>query len=508
MLTTLKRSLLATALLGAMVLTLPAYAGGTIKIAREADSTTFDPIISQQNPDCWIFPNIFASLVRATPDATKVVPNLAESWTTSADGLTYTFKLRAGLKFSDGTPIKASDVKFSILRARDTKESAWASLYSGIADITAPDDTTAVFTLKAPSAVFLANIAMFAAGIIPEAAMTKMGAEAFAQMPVVSGAYKLEEWKHGESVILTKNPYFWNAAKVNLDRIEWLLIPNDNSRILKLQGGEVDAAIIIPFNRVADLQKDPKLKVHLDPSTREDHMVANFAHKPLDNKDVRQAIYQALDRKAIVDAVTFGIGEVANSFISKGALFYNAAQKDYPYDPEASKKLLAKAGVKLPLKLDLLIFAGDSAHEQTAVLMKDQLGKVGIEINVVKQEAGQAFDTTSAGNYDLALNYWTNDIIDPDEKTAFSVYGDDVTKSYYTNYKNEEVTKLVDASRTELDEAKRQAIYYKIQQTVKDDIHWFDLYYSPYRNVSAAYVKNFTQNPLGGWSLEETTIEK
>ena len=509
--TTTKRVLLATALFGALGGILPAAkasAGGVIKIAREQDSTTFDPIISQQNPDCWIFPNIFASLVRATPDATKVVPNLAESWTVSQDGKTYTFKLRPGLKFSDGSPIKASDVKFSILRARDTKESAWTSLYTGIADIAAPDDTTAIFTLKAPSAVFLANIAMFAAGILPEAAVTKMGEEAFAQMPVVSGAYSLQEWKHGDKVVLAKNPYFWNAAHVNLDRIEWILIPNDNSRILKLQGGEVDAAIIVPFNRVADLQKDPKLKVHLDPSTREDHMVANFAHKPLDNKDVRQAIYQAIDRKAIVEAVTFGIGEVANSFISKGALFYNADQKDYPHDPEASKALLAKAGVKLPLKLDLLIFAGDSAHEQTAVLMKDQLAKVGIELNVVKQESGQAFDTMTAGNYDLALNYWTNDIIDPDEKTAFTVYGDDVTKSYYTNYKNPEVTKLVDDSRVELDEGKRKQIYYRIQQLAKNDIHWFDLYYSPYRNVSAAYVKNFTQNPLGGWSLEETTLEK
>jgi peptide/nickel transport system substrate-binding protein len=300
----------------------PASAAGTLLIAREADSTTFDPIATQQNPDCWIYPNIFAGLVKANVEGTTIEPNLAESWTSSPDGLTYTFKLRPGLKFSDGSPLKASDVRFSILRARDTKESAWNSLYTGIADVVPKDDTTVVFTLKAPSAVFLANIAMFAAVVLPEAALTKMGEEAFAQKPVVSGAFVVDEWKHGDRVILKKNPNYWNAGHVSLDRVEWIIVANDNTRILKLQAKEVDAAIILPFNRVAELQKTPGLTVHLDASTREDFLIMNEGRKPFDNVDVRKAINMALDRKAIVEAVTFGIGEVANSFISKGALYY------------------------------------------------------------------------------------------------------------------------------------------------------------------------------------------
>ena len=337
--------------------------------------------------------------------------------------------------------------------------------------------------------------------------MTKVGEEAFAQKPVVSGAFAVDEWKHGDRVVLTKNPHYWNASHVSLDRIEWIIVANDNTRILKLQAKEVDAAILMPFNRVAELQKTSGLSVHLDPSTREDFLVMNEAHKPFDNMDVRKAINMAIDRKAIVDTVTFGIGEVANSYIPKGALYYNAANKDYAYDPEAAKALMKKAGVN-SLKAGLLVTAGDSSNEQMAVLMKDQLARIGIDLTVTKKEQGQAFDTLTQGDYDLSIQYWTNDIIDPDEKTAFSMYGDDTNKSFYTGYKNPEVTKLIDQSRVELDAAKRGEIYDRIQQIVRDEAEWVDLYYSPYRNATASYVKHFTQNPLGGFTLEDTTIEK
>jgi peptide/nickel transport system substrate-binding protein len=160
------------------------------------------------------------------------------------------------------------------------------------------------------------------------------------------------------------------------------------------------------------------------------------------------------------------------------------------------------------LSLKLLISSGDVTHEQLAVLLQSQLAQVGVTANIEKQEVGQAWETEISGDYDLSVNYWTNDIIDPDEKTSFSLYGDPDNLSYHTRYKNPEVTKLIDEGRAELDPEKRKAIYYKIQAIVKDDVHWIDLYYSPYRNASQIYVKNFTQNPLGRFTLEDTEIVK
>src|SRR5690606_33777423 len=125
----------------------------------------------------------------------------------------------------------------------------------------------------------------------------------------------------------------------------------------------------------------------------------------------------ALDRQAIVDTVTFGYGKVANSFVPAGAMFYNADNPDYAYDPEKAKALLAEAGVE-DLSLDFLLTAGDSLHDQIGVIVKDQLAAVGIEVNLVKQEEGQQWESTVAGDYDISVNYWTNDIIDPDQKAT------------------------------------------------------------------------------------------
>lgn len=480
-------------------------AAGTLKIGRHQDSTTLDPILTIQNADIWVMNNMNALLVRVNRDATDVEPDLAESWEISPDGLTYTFHLRDGLMFSDGTPLKASDAKYSLERLRDTEGSIMAGMFSVMKSVEAPDDRTVVITLNQPSAPFLAGMAMFSAAIVPEAAASAAG-EDFGNSPVGAGAFMLDEWRRGEYLRLRKNPHYWEADRVQLDGVEWIYIPNDNTRILKLQAGEVDAVVFVPFNRVAELEADPNINVHLDASSREDHMLINHANEPLGDVRVRQALYHAIDRQAIVDAVTFGYGKVANSFLPAGAMFYNPENPDYAFDAEKAKALLGEAGID-GLSLDLLLTAGDSIHDQIGVIVKDQLGKVGVDVNLVKQEEGQQWESTVAGEYDISVNYWTNDIIDPDQKATFCVYGDDENKSYYTNYRNPKVTELVEQGRVELDRAKRQAIYADIQRIAKEDVHWIDLYYSPFRNASRSNVQGFFQNPMGRFMLEDTTMQ-
>ncbi|HXV25923.1 MAG TPA: ABC transporter substrate-binding protein [Alphaproteobacteria bacterium] len=482
-----------------------ASAQGVLKIARHQDSTTLDPIFTIQNADIWVMNNMNSLLVRVNREGTDVEPDLAERWEISPDGLTYTFHLREGLKFGDETPLTSSDAKFSLERLRDKEGSVMAGMFSVIKSIDAPDDRTVVITLNQPSAPFLASLAMFSAAVLPEKAVTAAGEE-FGNNPVGAGAFMLEEWRRGEVLRLKKNPNYWEADRVKLDGVEWLFIPNDNTRVLKLQAGEVDAIIFIPFNRVTELQGNPDLQVHLDPSSREDHALINHDHEPLNDIRVRQALYHAIDRQAIVDAVTFGHGKVANSFVPAGAMFYNANNPDYPYDPEKAKALLKEAGVDA-LGLKFLLTAGDSVHDQIGVIVKDQLAKVGVEVEIVKQEEGQQWESTVAGEYDISVNYWTNDIIDPDQKATFCVYGDDENRSYYTGYKNPEVTKLVEQGRVELDRSKREQIYHRIQETAKGDAHWIDLYYSPFRNASRKNVQNFFQNPMGRFMLEDTTIQ-
>jgi peptide/nickel transport system substrate-binding protein len=477
-----------------------ASAGGVLTIGKDQDSTTFDPIKSAQNADFWVFANMYDVLVRVDRSGTKLEPGLAEKWTISPDGLVYTFTLRDA-KFSDGSPITAKDAAFTLTRIRDDKGSLWSDSYKNIASAEAKDDRTLVVTLKAKSAPFLSQLAMPGISIVSEKAVTAKG-DSYAEEPVSSGAFALKQWSRGDRVVLEKNPHFWEADRVKLDGVEWIIIADDNTRMLKVQAGELDAAIFVPFSRVAELKKDPNLTVHLDPSTREDHLLINHSHEPMGKKEVREALDYAIDKKGIIDTVIFGLGEVANSYIPKGALYYNADNPVRPYDPDKAKALLEAAGVK-NLTLTYIVNAGNEVDEQIAVLLQQQLAKVGVTATIQKVDPGQSWNILVDGGYDISVNYWTNDILDPDQKTTF-VLGHDSNNNYMTRYSNPKVKALVEAARTELDEGKRAAMYKEIQEIAKADVNWIDLYYSPYRNVSRKNIENFYQNPLGRLFLEDT----
>jgi peptide/nickel transport system substrate-binding protein len=481
-----------------------ASAAGVLRIGTNEDSTTFDPIKTIQNVDIWVMNNMHALLVRANREANEIIPDLAESWEVSDDGLQYTFHLREA-EFSDGSQVTAQDAVFSLTRLRDDPESVQSAIYQIMTDVSAPDDRTVVITLSKPSTPFLATLAMFSAAIVPEQAVTDLG-EQFGTDPVGAGAFRLNEWRRGEVIKLERNEHYWEEGLPKLDGVEWQVVPDDNTRILKVQAGELDAAIFIPFNRIPEFESDPNINVHLDPSTREDHLLLNHENEWLANKNVRKALNLAVDVQSIVDTVTFGYGTPANSYIPAGALYYNPDNPNYPYDPDKAKALLEAEGAT-DMSLNIIVGAGDEVEEQIGVLLKDQFGKVGVDLEIRKVDSGQIWDMYVAGDYDTSIAYWTNDIIDPDQKSTFSL-GMDENLNYYTRYANQEVADLVAQGRVEIDPEKRREIYYKIQAIAKDDVHWIDLYYSPFRNISRANVQDFFQNPLGRFMLETTTIEQ
>jgi peptide/nickel transport system substrate-binding protein len=380
-----------------------------------------------------------------------------------------------------------------------------SAMYQIIADISAPDDRTVVVELSKPSAPFLATLAMFAAAILPERAVSELGGE-FGTKPVGAGAFRLKEWRRGEVVKLERNEHYWEEGLPKLDGVEWHVVADDNTRILKVQAGELDAALSIPFNRVADLDADPNINAHLDPSTREDHLLLNHENKWLANKNVRKALNMAIDVESIVDAVTFGYGAPANSYIPAGALYYNPDNPTYSYDPVKARAMLEAEGAT-NVTLNVIVDAGNDVEEQIGIMLKDQLGKIGVDLEIRKVDPGQTWDMYVAGDYDTAISYWTNDIIDPDQKSTFSL-GMDNNKNFWTRYHNDKVADLVAQGRVELDPQKRRDIYYEIQRIAKDEIHWIDLYYSPYRNISRANVQGFFQSPLGRLMLETATIEQ
>ncbi|MEO3428315.1 ABC transporter substrate-binding protein [Pelagibius sp. CAU 1746] len=483
-------------------LSVPALAADVLRIGRDEDSTTLDPIKTTQNVDIWVINNVHAFLVRSNREGNDIEADLAESWTVSDDKLTFTFKLREA-KFSDGSPVTVGDVVFSLTRLRDNEESTQRSLFQVMESIEAIDDRHVAVTLSQPSAAFLSTLAMYAASILPESAVTNLGDD-FGAQPVSAGAYRVAEWRRGEYLALEPNPHYYGGNQSKVDRVEWHVVPDDNTRVLQVQAGELEVALGVPFSMLPSIERDPNIQVHLDPSTREDSLLLNHENKLLANRDVRLAVDMAINEQAIVQVVTFGRGEVANSLVPKGTLYYHAANKNHPNDVATAAKLIEDAGFKGET-LEFVVPAGNEVREQTAIIVQEQLKAIGLDVDIRKVDPGQVWSTFVDGDYDLSMAYWTYDILDPDQKVAFSVSADD-NKSYFTRYENPEVTKLVNEARTELDAEKRRDLYYRIQEKVKEDVHWVDLYYSPFSNITRKGVSGFYQNPMGVIPLQEISI--
>lgn len=476
-----------------------------LKIGRDQDSTTLDPIKTAQNVDIWIITNLNAGLVRSNREGTAIEPDLAESWTVSKDNLTFDFTLRDA-KFSDGSPVTSEDVVFSLLRLRDDDTSTQGWLVSGIKSVEVTGDRSVRVHLKEPSAAFIPTLALYAAAIVPKASV-EANVDAFGGSPVGAGRFRLKSWKRGSVLTIEPNPYYYGGVPNNLETVEYHVVPDSNTRILQVQASELDVAMGVPFAAIPGLRGDKSVNIHLDASTREDHLLLNHDHQELAKADVRAAIDMAINKDMIVKVVTFENGVVANSPIPMGTPFYNAdVPKNRDFDPKKAKQMVESAGAK-GTKLRFLVGAGNKLREQTGVIIQQQLAAIGLDVEIVKVDAGQVWSTFKDGGYDIAPAYWTYDVLDPDHKLAFSLDGGS-NRSYFTNYKNQKVTDLLNNARQELDNNTRQGLYDQLLTIAKSDTHWIDLYYVPFSNISRAGVNGFFQNPMGVVPLHEITIKK
>ena len=314
----------------------------------------------------------------------------------------------------------------------------------------------------------------------------------------------MAEWRRGEVLVLERNPHYWEAGLPILDRVEWHAVAEDNTRILKVQVGELDAALFVPFNRLAELEANPEIQVLLDPSSRTDHIIFNHTVEPLNDARVRQALAHATDRQAIVDVVTFGKGTVANSFIPMGAQYYNPENPSRQYDLERARALMAEAGVG-EVSFELMIQAGNRVEEQIAVLLQQQWQAIGVDVSIRRVDPSQWFGILMDGDFDMSTVYWTNDTLDADQKISFG-FGGDAMMNFLTRYENADLTAKVYEARVEQNDDARRALYYEIQRVAEEDAVLLNLYYSPFRNIARTGVEGFHQTPLGRLMLETTRV--
>jgi len=475
--------------------------GGTLIMARVADIQTWDPTIPNDNMSIWAQLLVYDQLVQSSADGKGIVPDLATSWTVSKDGKVWTFHLRHGVRFSDGTPVTATDVRFSFDRQLSTAMNGYLKRVDVI------DPSTVRFTLSQIWAPFTSYLALWTYSIIPEHYFRKVGASAFGKMPMGSGPFIMAKWEQGKQITLKRNPYYWQSGKPYLDEVDLVLIGDDNTRMLKLQAGEVDIATDVPFNLINSFKANPQLQVQVTPLDRLDIIQMLDSKPPFNDVRVRQAMNYAVDKQAIIHAVLFGNGRVANSPLALQK-FWDPTSPPYLFNLAKAKQLMAQSAYPKGFKTTLLTVAGDTVFSQVAQIVKAELAPIGINVSIIQQEGTTQFNTIMAMKYQMAQDYVTSDVVDPAENVPFEVISPPIGSAFYTGYKDPTVNELYRKANLTLDDSTRQQLFAKLQRQVMQDAPFIFLYNVPSRSALRTRVKNFVILPTGNYHLENVWLSK
>jgi peptide/nickel transport system substrate-binding protein len=523
---------LATAALAAALLTggsvdaLAVERGGDLTFGRYADSLLLDPVWNDANVDIWIFTNLYDTLIRSSPDGEGLEPGLATEWTVSDDGTEVTLTLREGVNFADGSAMTAEDVKWSLDRARNPENGIWNGLIASIGSVEIADPQTIVLKLKNPDPTIIPALAVFNTAIMPKAlyeaepgATDAEKAESFAQHPIGTGPFKFESWERGSRMRMVRNPHHWELGEDGeplpyLDSVTFEIIPDDATRILKLTSGELGGAEFIPFARVAELDADPNIDMQLFPGTRVTYLTMNVrpqlsdgSPNPLSDPKVRQALNYAIDKDAIIQIVTYGVGTKSQSYMSSTTPLAKLEGPLYPYDPEKAKALLGETEWADGFEVSILALAGSADEIAIDSAVQQMWSQLGVTFKIEQVDNATRTAKYRDGDFQMRNSSWTNDINDPSQITSYMAYYP-VIESLHSGWNVDEVNKLFEQSQQELDPEARAAQYERIQEIHTSQAPIVYLYETPYPVALQESVEGFHQIPLGNNIFARTWIAK
>jgi peptide/nickel transport system substrate-binding protein len=486
-------------------------AGGKVTFSRQADSTLLDPPGNIVNADIWIYQSMYDRLVGVADSGLELIPMLAESWEASGDGMAYTFAIRQGVKFSDGSDLSTDDIIFTLNRSKTKEDSPWTFSLDQVNEVSAPDPATIQITLTQIWAPFLSDLSLFSNNILSKAWVEANGEAALADNGMGTGPFALKEWKKGESLTLVRNEHYWEEGLPLIDEVVFLVTPNGNNQILQLQGGEIDGIVgqgDVPFNRISDLMADSSLEVLKFLSTYVNYVGLNCRKPPLDNIGARQALNYATNKRALIDTLLFGIGEISNGYMPNGALYWNPDIEPYPFDLEKANELMAASPTPDGFPLKLTIQSGAQIQLQLATALQEMWSQINVDVSVEQVDfATWAEKLVTTFDFDSIYSSWTHDIIDPDEIVSIGILPGS-QESWGTGWVNQEAFDLAEEGRVTTDDAKRREIYYEVQRLHFEDAPIVFLYTIPYIDALNRRVKGFFHHPMGQYDLRRMTIER
>ena len=484
--------------LAAIVFALPASvqaggaaAGGTLVMARASDVFNFDPSNAPDQESISTVLEIYDRVTTFGPQG-QIRPGLATSWTFSKDHKSVVFNLRKGVRFSDGSPLTAADVAFSITRALNPK-SIYAVLWGGaVKKVTPVGQLQVRVDLRRVFAPLLSTLATAQGSVVSKKTWDRLGKGA-AIHPVGTGPFMLQSWQKGNQLTVVPNPYYW-GKKATVSKVVYKVVGDDNARILQLRSGTVDVIDTVPPNEVQSLRAaGDHVEVVYGQSTLLIPM--NEGVKPFQDRNVRLALSYALDRPSIAKVAYFGLAKPALSPLPSGSLFYQG-RYGVPYSLAKAKSYLAKSSVPSGFTFTLTLPAGNAAFSSLAQVWAASLKQIGVTAKIVQLEATTAFDRWLQKKYEVLLQPWANDTPDAMEYAELGIAGQD---GFFTGYRNAVAKRITAAGEATLSPAARANAYAQIQQIAARDVPQIYAVSLPIIWASGPKVHGFSPNAQGAY---------
>ena len=502
----------------------------TLVIAIGADQTGLDPQTVENNESGFVMSTIFDGIVNYKPGSSEVGPGLAESWTVSPDGKIYTFKLRRGVKFHDGTEMNARTVAEDLDRAINPKNPCYVldrkvdtydtftfgSVKAGdVVKMDVLDDSTLRFTLPKPNAPFLSSLAMVWTGIMSPAATKQYNCDA-GQHPVGTGPFKFVEAVRNDHITVEANPGYW-GGKPKVDRIIFRIIPESATRMLALERNEVQILADVPPADYARVEKNRDLKFYKQPGLTILGVAMSNDLGPFKDKRVRQAMNYAVDKEAINKGL-YGGATTSSQGMPPVLWGYAKAVQPYPYDVNKAKALLKDAGFPNGFSTEMMVYENPRGYNpiggaKLGEAVQSYLAKVGVNVKITQYEWGAYLAKFRRSPWEgFAIAGWSGDNGDPDNFLGDLFEWDTATNQPRINdtarHHNPEFDKLMQEGRETTDQAKRAQIYEKANQILHDDAAWIFINHTNQVRAARANVKGFLLNPLQMFfHMEQVSLE-